>query len=100
MLAGCLLPGILSAQEQGLDEGACAAVARTAGTLMKARQAGVPIAKMLEPLSERSAGIREAMTEMVIAAYEKPRFNSPEFVQRSIEDFANDQHLACLKSIN
>lgn len=98
MLLGCLLSGTLNAQDQPSEAGICDAVAKSARTLMKARQAGVPLATVMKPLEGRSPGVREAMTEMVIAAYDQPRFNSPEFVQRSIDDFANDQHLACLKS--
>ncbi len=68
-----------------------------ATTLMKSRQSGADMSKMMEPtIGSKSAAI---LQPMVIAAYEVPRYSTPQHQTRAVQDFANEQYLSCVKAI-
>lgn len=66
----------------------------TAELIMKVRQQGVPISRLLEGISSDSI-----FRDMAFQAYEQPRMSHEENQQRVIEDFRNDQELLCLKAL-
>ncbi|WP_217476617.1 hypothetical protein [Stutzerimonas stutzeri] len=74
----------------------CAQISEVASEIMKTRQAGVSMAKMMEVPSEGDLG--DMLRGLTIAAYEKPRYSTPEMRQREIEDFQNDVYLNCIKN--
>lgn len=75
----------------------CNSVASIAETIMKARQDGVSMAKMMEiPEPEGSNGLGEGL---IIAAYESPRYSTEEMQTRSIEEFRDKAYLQCVKAI-
>lgn len=69
----------------------CPVAQELARKTMEARQAGVSMSDMLANKPT------ELLRRLTIAAYETPRYQSPEFIQRAIDDFGNDTYLACIK---
>lgn len=78
------------AQAESKEE-VCSVAQELARKTMEARQAGVSMSDMLANKPT------ELLRRLTIAAYETPRYQSPEFVQRAIDDFSNDTYLACIK---
>ncbi|QVL49072.1 MAG: hypothetical protein KFB96_00580 [Thiocapsa sp.] len=70
----------------------CQNIANLAETIMRGRQVGLPMAKLIE-LSEGNA-IAESF---VISAYDLPRYLSESMRQRSTDDFRDQAYLACSK---
>lgn len=80
------------------QEEACAQTARTARALMKARQNGLEAEKAMAPvLKMQDSPSKTALHAMVLAAYETQRWSSEAMRQRAVEDFGNEQYMACLK---
>lgn len=65
---------------------------------MQVRQAGKPLEEVLGTLDGMSAGTQKRWTRLAIAAYERPRYMTGPMVQREVDDFSNEVHLACLKA--
>ena len=72
-------------------EEVCPLAQTVARKIMEARQAG---ASMSDMLANKPSDLVRKLT---ISAYETPRYQSPEFIQRAIDDFGNDTYLACVK---
>jgi len=70
----------------------CENVQELAFTIMKVRQSGVPMVKMY-----KVAKGEKAVEQMVIAAYDMPQFNTESIKQRTIQDFADNMFLQCVK---
>ena len=80
----------------------CEALSETAGSIMSARQAGVPLAQMMNMLTEKEpVGATEKdkryVEGLVLQAYEQPRFNTEDDKNNSINDFQNTIYLRCAK---
>lgn len=73
----------------------CGPLADNAALIMKARQAGKDMAKVLEAVGD--AGGVQKERDLVIRAYESPRFSTEKNKTRAIDDFRNDIYLACIK---
>lgn len=74
------------------DDSLCKSIANSAALVMKARQQGIDMSKVLEAAGSDSQG--RALT---IAAYKSPRFSTEHHQQRAIEDFRNDAFLGCVQ---
>lgn len=72
----------------------CEKISKLARSIMTARQEGIDMAQMMHPGGEEAS---DAARTLVLAAYDLPRYSSPEYVQRASDDFANDAYLACIK---
>ena len=59
---------------------------------MQARQNGVELPALM------AAANSESMRQMVLMAYEEPRYQAPENRGRAVADFANEMALACYKA--
>ncbi len=70
----------------------CTYVATGAEHVMRARQSGVSLGHALEI----TKGDR-FHTQLVMVAYEKPRYQSFNYQQRAIDTFRDEWHLTCLK---
>lgn len=70
----------------------CKAYASLARAIMRGRQDGGPLDGAMEVAKDSP----QAQT-LLVAAYELPRYSTPERQQRQVEDFGNDVYLACLK---
>ena len=68
-----------------------------AKTIMDGRQKGVEMSQMMNIATAGPVDAANTATRyMVIEAYNRPRFSTPEIIQRSIVDFQNDMYLACI----
>lgn len=82
----------------------CLSIESTAGTIMEARQVGVPMAKVMKHTHPKTGddkideGVEKIMKAMVMDAYKRPRFSSKEYQQNAILDFRNEWYLSCLEA--
>lgn len=75
----------------------CSGWASLARNVMDARQAGVPMRKLLDSLNEE--GENEITTKIVMKAYDSPAFRTEGHQQREITEFENSVYSDCLKGI-
>jgi len=75
--------------EGGVD---CESISKLGATVMSARQAGVPMSKMLPLMKGNSVG-----EDMVIAAYETPKFSTKEYRVKAEMEFEDEWYLQCVK---
>jgi hypothetical protein len=83
----------------------CATVATTSAGIMEARQVGVEMQDLIVAVSKTDEGKEQSdmtkdMIKVVIAAYEQPRYESPEAQRMMVTDFKNEWFLKCTKQIN
>lgn len=69
----------------------CEQLSSIASTIMESRQAGVKLSKIIK-LADSNSLIKE----MAVSAYRKPAYNSEEYKQQEISEFANYWYIACL----
>lgn len=86
-----LLAGPALAEEPKADDHVCKVLGIVAGQIMDNRQAGIPLSDMLEVTE------LPLLKEIVLMAYENPRYYSDEVVREEIQDFRNDVEVACYK---
>ena len=72
----------------------CTAVSKNAELIMQLRQSNAPISGVLEAVKEV-----ELLVELVIKAYETPRYNSEEYKADAVTDFSNLVMVTCLQSL-
>lgn len=73
----------------------CDLTSSTAEIVMRKRQAGVSMKKMMEVTANEPPGsIGESL---VITAYDSPRYHTKEMQERSVEDFRDEAYLRCVK---
>lgn len=70
----------------------CEDAAEIAAVVMKARQAGVSMGRLLEMTESKLA------EELVYQAYDVHRFDSDEYQQKAISNFREKWEIACLKN--
>lgn len=73
----------------------CGPLADNAVSIMKARQAGMDMAKVMKAVED--TGNSSKARELVIQAYDSPRFATEKHQTRAVDDFRNDTYLACIK---
>lgn len=74
----------------------CKSVSELAQTIMKSRQAGVSMSSLID--MEIDPGIRALVTNMVMEAYDSPRYNTEDIKQQTISDFRDEWYLKCAKA--
>ena len=84
----------VSGQAQAQNSEKCKKIGAIAESIMKARQRGIPISKLMEVSEENAGG---SLRPVILFAYERPRYNSEEYQQEEIEDFRNRIELQCYK---
>jgi hypothetical protein len=94
-IALCLFAGASFAQEapapaekDAVD--ACATVGDLAESVMRNRQQGISMSRMMEIAKDS-----DLVRAIVIAAYDQPRMSVDRNIQRSIDDFRNEVMLQC-----
>jgi hypothetical protein len=70
----------------------CKVYGGLAEAIMRGHQVGVPMVEMMAISTD------ESIKQMVILAYESPRYQTPEIQRRTIGDFRDSAYLACAKS--
>lgn len=91
MLAAAVALSASVASAKQTDDQFCAIEAKIAEVIMKARQTGVPIGKLLA-IEDEDNNYRK----LIIKAYELPRMSYEENQQRMIDDFRDAHHVNCL----
>lgn len=81
--------------EDETSDRVCARVAQLAGVFMAGRQNGMALSKALE-----IAGDNGLARLLVMEAWAQPRMQVEENQRRSIEEFRDTWHLACLQARN
>lgn len=81
-------------------ETGCHELGEMSKSVMLARQAGVPISKVLDTAKRNSPDpvVLQLLKAIIIEAYEKPRFDTEAIKERVISEFGNSVEVACLKS--
>lgn len=80
------------------NDEACAQMASTAESIMRARQNGIAMQKVLEVASgSKSAAVKDGFRTIIMMAYDQPRFSTQENKQRAIDDFRDEMQLYCMK---
>ena len=79
---------LLLSPAQGAQTDLCAEISAVAEHIMDGRQSGVPIRDLM-------AEVPDAFRELVIEAYERPRFTTPQRRQSAVTDFGNKVYLIC-----
>jgi len=72
----------------------CVEIGTLAEVMMKHRQAGTSISTLMA----KTEG-NDLFVEMLIAAYDQPRFSTTEYQQREIEDFRNTWEIGCYQAM-
>lgn len=72
----------------------CSHLSRTAASFMRARQAGVSMARTMSIIKKND----ELYRNVVIEAYEVPRFDTEEGRQRQVDDFGDAWFLKCAQA--
>jgi len=86
-----LVAGPALAEEPKADDHVCKVLGMVAGSIMENRQMGIPLSDMLEVTP------MPLLRQIVLLAYEKPRYYSDEVVREEIQDFRNEVEVACYK---
>ena len=63
--------------------------------IMEMRQSGVEMRQLIRTVQDDEA--RELTIEIIIRAYEKPRFSVEKNKQNAIKDFQNEIYLQCIR---
>lgn len=105
MMRAALLIAILSGwsgQALALTDEECTQAAHLAESIMTARQNGTSLEKALSVLTDNvdDPAAVNAGKQLIIEAYKQPRYNSEEIQQRTIGDFRDNVHVACLTGAN
>ena len=78
----------------------CGTIEKLATTIMKGRQSGMSMAKMMEITAEKHIeGVTDLLEKLIIAAYDSPRYNTKSIQKRTVEEFRDKVYLKCVKSI-
>ncbi len=65
---------------------------------MESRQIGVPMGSLIEAVQGNAA--EKFTVQMIIRAYDTPRYSVERNQKRAVEDFKNDSYLECFKAKN
>jgi hypothetical protein len=79
---------------------ACEGFGQLAEELMIARQMGVPMSRVME-VAEAGWGDEDVdlLRQMVVMAYEVPRYATDEYQRRAVADYRNEVELACYQAL-
>ena len=77
----------------------CKSSTGAAKAIMSSRQKGVSMTEMMDKVVRPAdPAIKDVARALVVDAYSRPRFDTPEFQQKSILDFENNAYLSCIKA--
>lgn len=72
----------------------CREAGDAAAAVMVARQAGTAISALMPDMAARG----DRYVEMLLMAYERPRYSSDEFQQREVEDYRSLWETGCYRA--
>ena len=80
----------------------CEQIGELAKNIMTSRQHGVGLGEIMTLVNAQSwgenSGLKKAVEEVVIIAYESPKYSSPEYQQSAITEFKNQALIECYKN--
>lgn len=88
------LPGYAIAEEAKGWRELCSETGDLARKIMTARQGGFSMDSMFALVGDSEMG-----QDIVISAYETPRYSTAKMQDRAVSEFANQTQLQCIKSI-
>lgn len=93
-----LFSGLSLAKDERADP--CLQYSDLAEQIMKSRQSEVPMAKLVSTFNEwdGNSAQKQLVKELIIDAYERPAFRTPENQSHEVVEFQNKVYLACTKS--
>jgi hypothetical protein len=79
----------------------CKPRAELASTVMELRQRGIPMDIQIEKVAmpEKDDETRKEIINIIIDAYEQPRYSVEENIKREINEFRNKHYMRCIKSL-
>lgn len=97
VLAACLVSGAASGQVEKVDpQKFCTPLSETAAQIMKSRQMGVPMSKVIGVFKEEGAALYRNLT---VEAYDSPRFSTKPMIEKAVSDFESKAFLDCYKAL-
>lgn len=90
-VAWAIAAGPVSATDDWREK--CQAVSNLAATVMERRQEGVSMADLMAAVDD------DIVHDMIVEAYEQPRFGTDSVARTLIEDFRDQWYLDCVKSL-
>jgi hypothetical protein len=80
----------------------CDITSEVATVVMRNRQEGIPMATMMKITNEQgsSEATKKLNIEIIVDAYKAARFDSAEYKEKAITEFANKYYSACLVATN
>ena len=97
MLLGCF-HSVAQEAKKVSDHEACALISGWAAAVMYARQSGVDAAQVMERAAGNDGAVTTWKREMILDAYAKPRWGTPERRLQAERDFKNDTYVRCMRS--
>lgn len=93
-IVSALVAIMIAAPAAATDEGqaTCDEISALAEAIMTARQSGVSLGQAMS-IADGNGGVEE----MVIKAWEIPRYSTAQVQRREIEDFRDQWHLVCVR---
>lgn len=77
----------------------CSSYSDLSEKIMTNRQSGVAMSKMMSTVDGQKDAMSKVIEEIIIEAYEKPRYSTERMQKRTIEDFRNSIYLTCAKEM-
>jgi hypothetical protein len=81
-----------------VEEATCLLIGQLAKGIMTARQSGTPMSKVINLLGGEASTINDLARQLIIDAYEQPRFSGDKYQQRAITEFENEAMVMCYKA--
>ena len=76
----------------------CSMMATLAESVMSARQTGVELQTLMETMTEAGGAMGKIGQELLILAYDQPRYTTEKIQRRTIDEFRDDAYLECAKA--
>jgi hypothetical protein len=78
----------------------CEAMSGVAKAVMGARQSGAPMPEVMNVIKVNDNKIaKDFAEELIIMAYDRPRFDTQEYQQQMINNFTDSVYLQCVKAL-
>ena len=94
-------PTYAQVAESSIDDSVCRSVMELSRQMMTNRQVGVPVTDMMDVFvndPNTDAKHKNLMMEIVMRAYDAPKYSTAEYQEEAADEFANGYYLDCMKS--
>lgn len=98
-LAAMALAAQSAPNDQARVDQKCAEVGDAAERIMTTRQAEVPMSKVMAAAAKVPEGWRDTLRRIVVSAYEKPTYYSPQAKAEEVMRFRNEWKAACYRDL-